>query len=138
MTPEEKLQRKKDSSKKYRETHKNKIKEYNKLPTTINNRQNNRNKLKKQAYEIISNYHNSEIKCWRCGESLIEALTIGHINNDGKQDRLVHGTGETFFRKIISGIRSCENLKIECFNCNCCLENYGKYPDEITEEEFLL
>ena len=123
LTKEEKKIRKRESNKKYRMTHKKYDAKYN-----LN--------LKLKAYKMIANFHNEEIKCWRCGETLVEALTIGHINQNGKDDRKINGSGATLHRRIISGKRSCEDLKLECYNCNMCLAFYGKYPDEITEKEF--
>ena len=58
---------------------------------------------------------------------------MGHINQDGYKDNM----GCKIYRKIVKGIRKVGDLKIECVNCNCCLEWYHKYPDEITIDDFL-
>jgi hypothetical protein len=72
--------------------------------------------------------------CWRCGEELIETLTIGHINQDGAKEKKKYGRGSySLFGKIISGERSCEDLRLECWKCNCTRYYCGKYPDELQE-----
>jgi hypothetical protein len=63
---------------------------------------------------------------------------VGHVNQDGKEDRKKNGVGTQFYKKIIEGKRTCEDLQIECFTCNECLQFYGKYLNELTEEEFRL
>jgi len=117
----------------YRETHMKTLREYKKNWSANNNKY-----LKIRAMEMIANFHGSKIKCWRCGELRIWVLTIGHLNGDGTKDRKINGRGMTYYKKIISGKRSCEDLQIECVNCNCCLQWYGKYPDEINEEDWNL
>jgi hypothetical protein len=133
----------KEYNKKYRDTHKEQVKKWkekyrltHKKETSIYNKRVLK-VIKVKAYETISRFHNTDIKCWRCEETLIEALTIAHINQDGKEDRKIMGSGVNFYRKIISGKRSCEDLRLECFKCNMCLDNYGKYPDEIDEKDWL-
>jgi hypothetical protein len=95
-------------------------------------------RYKLKAFEAIAKHHNSTIICWKCGEDRLWCLTIGHVNQDGKEDRKMNGNGTRFYKAVIEGIRICDDLQIECMNCNCCLQWYGKYPDEITEEEFIL
>lgn len=117
-----------DYHKKYYKTHKN-----NKYQSDRTLRR----KLRLEAYRTIADFHGHEIKCWRCGEDREWVLTIGHINDNGKDDRREYGTHHNpFFKAIISGERSSMNLEIECVNCNYCKEWYGKYPDEFTPEKF--
>ena len=101
----------------------------------------NRKKLrahKIQALEEIAKHHNTEVKCWKCGEKRLWVLTISHVNQDGAEERKQHGKDSTrLYRRILSKERTCEDLQIECWNCNCCLGCYNKYPDEIDEEEFI-
>jgi hypothetical protein len=93
-------------------------------------------KLKIKALEAIANFHSSELKCWRCGETKLWVLTIGHINNDGQKDRIDNCGSYGLYRRLINGERIPTDLRIECMNCNCCLAWYKKYPDEIIEDEF--
>jgi len=95
-------------------------------------------RYKIRTIEKIAEFHRSSVECWRCHESRLWCLTIGHINQDGKEDRTNNGSGTTFYKQIIDGNRACDDLKIECISCNYCLQWYGKYPDEITEKEFRL
>jgi hypothetical protein len=84
-----------------------------------------------QSLEIIARFHNSEIKCWKCGERRMWCLTIGHINQDGSKDRKENGNGTQIYLRIINGDRPCEDLQIECFTCNCVFGFFGKYPNEL-------
>jgi hypothetical protein len=88
------------------------------------------------ALEMIAKYHDSPLECWRCHEDRLCVLTIGHPKNNGKDDRYNNGTGTKFYKAIFSGNRTCEDLQVECINCNCCLQWYKKYPDEMTNEYF--
>lgn len=90
-----------------------------------------------KALETIAKHHNMKIECWRCHEKQLWVLTIGHPNKDGKEDKKIYGiSGVAWYGSIISGEKTCDNLKIECMNCNSCLEWYGKYPDEMIEKDF--
>lgn len=95
-------------------------------------------KYKIICFEKIAKYHNTGIACWRCGESRIWCLTIGHPNSDGKTDREKHGNGITYYKAIMEDRLSCENIRLECANCNLCLQWHGKYPDEMTTEDFTM
>jgi hypothetical protein len=92
---------------------------------------------KEMAYKKISAHTKGSVKCWKCGESLFEALTIGHINNDGKNERTLTFDLRKFYKDICNGTRDIMDLRVECYNCNLCREWYGKYPEDIVEEEFI-
>mgnify|MGYP001576203514 CR=1 FL=1 len=70
----------------------------------------------KLRHEILSAYGG---KCACCGETQILFLTIDHVNDDGKQQRLHgdHGCSYRLYRKLIrEGFPAyCQVL---CFNCN--------------------
>ena len=85
----------------------------------------------------ISEFHGTSVKCWKCGENRIFCLTIGHFENNGREDRLKNGHGPTYYKKIVEEIISCEHLKIECYNCNMCAGFNGKYPDELTHDTYI-
>lgn len=55
--------------------------------------------------------------CRDCGETELEFLTLGHLNDDGAEDR-----SETCRRKIYleiaRGIRPLEDYAVQCRNCN--------------------
>lgn len=133
---------KKLQSKKYRDTHKEEIavskkkyKENNKEKVGAAAKRRNV-KLKKTAFSKISEFHKTDISCWRCGEMQTEKLTIGHINNDGNEDRKQFKS-QSLYVAIKDGVRTCADLRLECYNCNLCKAFYGKYPDEIEEKEFI-
>ena len=73
------------------------------------------------------------IKCHRCGEDRFNLLTLAHLNNDGKYERLEKHTITTM-RDILKGDRRLEDLEIECFQCNWCLDAFGCYPDQLPLE----
>jgi len=73
-----------------------------------------RSKLKQ---EVLSHYSQGEPRCECCGITGIEFLTLDHINNDGKQDRLSHGVGMVFYAKMKRrGYPT--HLRVLCYNCN--------------------
>lgn len=92
-------------------------------------------KLKKDAYEKIANHHNRNIECFICGEKITECLTIGHINNDGCEERKKEGRSTySLYSRIVKGDRSCEDLQLECWNCNCSKYFYkNKYNGDIKD-----
>jgi hypothetical protein len=89
------------------------------------------------AMKRIATEHIHELKCWRCNEENIYKLTIGHLNEDGKEERKKGIKYIKLYSAILSGDRTTKDLEIECCNCNCCKQWYKKYPDEMTMEYFL-
>lgn len=77
-------------------------------------------------------------KCVCCGERAFEFLTLGHIFNDGKQERMFLGSG-----KPASTTRLIQQLKVagwpkkrhqlECWNCNCSKAFYGQCPHRASQ-----
>lgn len=85
--------------------------------------------------EVISHYSHNTNSCACCGESVIEFLTVHHINNDGKEHRAQTGAktgGKNFYRWLVKN-RFPENppLSILCYNCNNAIEKYGKCPHQV-------
>lgn len=73
-------------------------------------------------------------KCACCGESIYEFLALDHINNDGKQHRLIAGVGAAFciwLKK--NGYPS--NIQILCHNCNQAKNFYGCCPHHPLKKE---
>ena len=60
-------------------------------------------------------------KCYCCGETRIDRLTQGHINNDGALHRRNGGDtgGEEYRHLVKSGFKTDYPRRVECFNCNC-------------------
>ena len=73
---------------------------------------------------VMNHYGN---KCQCCGESILEFLSIDHINNDGKFHRDEQGTGVKFYRWIIKNNYPMD-LQILCFNCNFAKQIWGECP----------
>jgi alpha-galactosidase/6-phospho-beta-glucosidase family protein len=144
-----------EMSKKYRKEHPDKCKEsdrnkyqkykekYKEMHRNYQKKHAEETKMKRRTLRIkalgtIAEFHNTKVECWRCHESRIWVLTIGHINQDGKNDKIKYGnSGIPFLKAILSGERVPGDLKIECMNCNSCLEWYGKYPDELNNDVYL-
>jgi len=69
-------------------------------------------------------------KCVCCGETLLEFLTIDHINNDGAADRKEnkHGSGGKLYRWLIQNNFPKEGYQLLCYNCNCSKGFFGYCP----------
>ncbi len=91
----------KEYHKEYRQTNKEKRREYRR-----------KNRLK-----IINHYTNASMSCINCGYSDVRALSIDHINNDGAEQRKIHGTGGKFYYWLIKNDYP-EGFQILCRNCN--------------------
>lgn len=90
---------------------------------------------KELRLKALLHYGNGEIKCHCCGETILEFLTLDHINNDGNIQR------RTLSPNIKRGMKSTRQfyswlfrnnyppgLVISCWNCNCCRGVYGYSP----------
>lgn len=60
----------------------------------------------------------SDLQCVKCGCDVVACLEINHINGQGNLDRIIHGSGDHFFRAITSGRRHTNDLNIMCRPCN--------------------
>lgn len=58
-------------------------------------------------------------ECFCCGEKSFAFLSIDHINDDGGEDRKLHGAGDKFYSKIIELGFPDKQYRTSCFNCNC-------------------
>ncbi len=85
---------------------------------------------KKQSSEYYKQYRLKNIE----KELLrhIGILTLAHLNNDGKDERLKTDTS-VLINKIIKGERKIDDLEIECASCNLCSAFHGHYPISETE-----
>lgn len=70
--------------------------------------------LKKLKIDVISHYGK---RCLCCGETIIEFLTIDHINRDGKKHRKEHGS---HMYQWLRNNHYPQNLglRVLCMNCN--------------------
>lgn len=73
-------------------------------------------------------------KCVCCGESMIEFLTIDHINGDGHLHRRKVGKGRRIYKDLIALGFPKDNYQLLCFNCNIVLGFYGYCPHRPNEK----
>lgn len=98
---------------------------------------NNKKNAKKQGQllkqGIIDNYGS---KCNCCNENRFYALTIDHINNDGKQDRKrFRNSPYTFYRWLKTNNYPKDRFQLLCMNCNFSKQLYGECPHKIRTGE---
>ena len=67
-------------------------------------------------------------KCKCCGETEIKFLSIDHVNNNGKEDRKLHGGGTKFYFYLRRMGYPKKGYQILCYNCNFAKGHYGKCP----------
>jgi hypothetical protein len=72
-----------------------------------------RQKLK---LEIFTHYGGNPPKCACCGETIIDFLSIDHINNDGAKHRKEEGLGYQFYRWLKNN-NFPEGYQVLCMNC---------------------
>ena len=83
-------------------------------------------------FSVLAIYSEGQPICACCGETLIEFLTIDHINNDGAKHRMEIGGrkdfgGHQLYRWLIKqGFP--EGYRVLCINCNFSLGHYGYCP----------
>jgi len=80
-------------------------------------------RTQERAYNAVHRKHlkdqvfNHGWKCSCCGESIIEFLTIDHINGGGGKHRKETGWGARFYRWLIKNNFPSE-FRTLCMNCN--------------------
>lgn len=153
ITAEEKenkrLEAKRISNKKWRDSHPEVIKRYRKLnrdklrkyfreyrrkytKTSKRFKEWNKDYRKKYAarikLEVLKHYGENGIpKCKCCGEKNIEFLTLEHPLGGGKKERRKHGRGVTYYNYLRKNNYPIE-LEVLCFNCNLSKGIYGYCP----------
>ena len=78
-----------------------------------------RNKVshKNTKFEVLSHYSNGIPKCNCCGETIIDFLSIDHINNDGNIHRKeIHKNGISFYFWLKKNNYP-EGFQVLCMNC---------------------
>lgn len=91
-----------------------------------------RERSKKNRVEVINNYGG---KCACCSESILEFLSIDHINGGGKQHRKeIGGGGNTFYRWLKRNNYP-EGFRVLCNNCNMSIGFYGYCPHQKLDQE---
>ena len=106
----------------------NKIKA--KLRERIRRKLRERIRRKLLKLEIIAHY-GGKCSCPGCNESIIEFLSLDHINNDGAEERQRIGVSGSGFYNWVKKNKFPDNLRLLCHNCNLGREiNGGICPHE--------
>jgi len=99
-------EKKREYGKRYREKHRE----------LVNQRQ--RKYLVRLRMKVLNHYSTPLPKCACCGESILEFLTIDHINNDGAKHRKKIGGSHSIYRWLVKN-NFPEGFQVLCLNCNC-------------------
>lgn len=71
----------------------------------------------KRKLVLIRHYSNGTMSCSQCGYSDIRALCIDHINNNGAEEKRIHGGSSRVWAHIIKqGFP--KGYQVLCCNCN--------------------
>jgi len=82
---------------------------------------------RRKRLRVLEHYGGSPPKCACCGESLLEFLTIDHINGGGNKERQKRGFNTAYYlerENYPSGYR------VLCMNCNFALGHYKYCPHQ--------
>jgi len=103
------------SNKRYRENHKIQVKNHynqNKLKIYENNKIRN----KAIRLEVLRYYSNDELKCKKCGEDHLEFLEIDHIFGGGRKQMRETGYGSIY--RLLKFNNYPDGYQVLCSNCN--------------------
>lgn len=109
------LQKKYHTDEKYRKSHLEKVKKYNKIKNK---------KLKDELYKKLGGYVCScnGIKCWHNGKCNItdkRVLQLDHINGNGrKEEKITNQHGSAKYRMYLKMNNIENHLQVFCSNCN--------------------
>jgi hypothetical protein len=90
-----------------------------------------RDRQRQQRLDIIRYYSDGEMVCSCCGESIIEFLSIDHINGGGNSHRKMSKTKSTYHileREKREKGQYPEGYRVLCHNCNQAYGSYGYCP----------
>lgn len=124
---EERKERKKDYTKKYNGTHRERIRRTCKENNIKNRERYNKQKREKGAShrQLVLEHYGSTCSC--CGEIRKEFLAVDHINGGGnKHKKTIGGRIYTWLIKN----QFPEGFRILCHNCNQALGAYGYCPHQ--------
>jgi len=70
--------------------------------------------------QVLEKYGGIPSKCECCGETIMEFLTIDHINGDGHIDRkMSNRSGLYYYKCLLKEDIDRSKYRILCYNCNC-------------------
>ncbi len=84
----------------------------------------------KVKMEVLCHYGGSLPKCACCGETLIEFLSIDHINGGGNKERKEMGNTYDHIRRN----NFPPGYRVLCMNCNFALGHFGYCPHQVKNE----
>ena len=94
----------------------------------------NAKRYRDRTKELVFNYYgNDNPKCVTCNENELSKLTIGHINDDGSEDRKKTGMGSNFYTWLKLNNFPNNGYEISCFSCNC-----GKRIGDVKKKEYFV
>ena len=128
--PPEKKQDKKIIQARYRESHREQIREYEKKRRLKNPELEAKRsaRCKRELREQMITAYGGKCAC--CGETNYEFLTLEHINGNGSNDRKVSKGTDAILRRLRNQGWPTENYTILCWNCNSSKGVYGYCPHE--------
>lgn len=79
-----------------------------------------KNKTSKLRLKVLNKISNNNIKCVNCGCNIVKIIEINHINGGGAFERykIYKNDPRRFYRDILHGRRTCEDLDLRCKVCN--------------------
>lgn len=112
----------------HRKQYKRKYYHYNREAERIRYNRTKKIKYKVLKLEIFTHYSGGTPKCACCGETIIEFLSIDHINNDGAKQRRENKTQGIRFYYWIKQNNYPNDLQVLCMNCNFAKGKFGSCP----------
>lgn len=71
----------------------------------------------KKRIECLTYYGDGKLSCICCGESVYQFLTLGHINDNGQEERKLYGNQMNIILRLIK-LGFPEGYETVCWNCN--------------------
>lgn len=82
---------------------------------------------------VLNHYSNNSPKCACCCETIIQFLSIDHVDNNGKSHRRLIGGSSQLVSWLIKNNYP-KGFQILCFNCNLSKGFYGKCPHQLVKD----
>lgn len=128
----------KEKSKLYRQKHKEQLKEYAKKWYQKHRKESNEYGKKwskenraNRKFSVFAIYSEGQPRCVCCGETVIEFLSIDHINNNAPEQKRqfkTEGRAYSHLYKWLIDNNFPEGYQVLCMNCNFAKGKYGYCP----------
>lgn len=93
--------------------------------------------VEKIRLEAFKHYGGEKPSCHCCGEDRYEFLVLDHINDDGKQQRILSNGGSGATYKWLKRNNWPNIVAVSCHNCNLAREFYGICPHKIKDYAYV-